>query len=696
MELRMITTQTTTTTTTRKMCLVGLFALACVANACAQIINEATMRQDIISTITSNNNKQITGVAHRNLMLRLVTFIQGGASGVTSDTSASANYIPFFKTTGSLGSSPFRVGIGTVGLGTAALSNHYLTIGAPNADDPIMSGHIRLGNNGGFGSGIQFDGSATGEGGSVTNYSGLVSLQSEKKAALSGIDSASVSGGKGVFIRSATGPIRLSTGSGNGISRMTIANSGLVGIGTTSPAYGLDVNTTFRSVGATYLGTSGAVGVRTTSPSDNHLMTIGTLSGTTSSYGHNLILGYKEELGSRYSGIMFDGGGSGLFTEVLNIGGSMILASPKKITIGGFSNGDSTAVIGQKGVFIRSTTGPIRFSTVGTGNGTPRMNISNAGNISVGLVSDAYKFNVAGDINTSTFYRIAGAKAAGTSTNWHLLYGKNESERIRLGGSNNTNEYNAFTHVFKDGGTKYADFTFGGTNLYAYGNMASFSESGIVFQDTLGALQNTTLAVRKFQLSTSWPTFGPKVTMDSIGRVGIGNTSPAYKADITGDLRTTTSAYFATSSGSVSIGTTSAGAKLEIATSNAQYPVGFAVQEATHATSRRAVGILGNYQLISDFAADGTRDFAIYNSLAATVPLSIKYGGNVGIGTASPAAGAIVDIVSTTGLVRPSSMTTTQANAIATKPEGGMYYDTTLKKMRFWNGSAYETITSAP
>ena len=47
-------------------------------------------------------------------------------------------------------------------------------------------------------------------------------------------------------------------------------------------------------------------------------------------------------------------------------------------------------------------------------------------------------------------------------------------------------------------------------------------------------------------------------------RLGINNVSPAYSLDLTGTARVTTSAYFATTSGSVGIGTTSPSTKLHV------------------------------------------------------------------------------------------------------------------------------------
>ena len=52
--------------------------------------------------------------------------------------------------------------------------------------------------------------------------------------------------------------------------------------------------------------------------------------------------------------------------------------------------------------------------------------------------------------------------------------------------------------------------------------------------------------------------------INTTGNFGFGNASPSYRVDITGTLRNTTSAYFATSSGNVGIGNVSASYKLDV------------------------------------------------------------------------------------------------------------------------------------
>jgi hypothetical protein len=105
------------------------------------------------------------------------------------------------------------------------------------------------------------------------------------------------------------------------------------------------------------------------------------------------------------------------------------------------------------------------------------------------------------------------------------------------------------------------------------------------------------------------------------------------------------------------------------------------------------------------FYIDGTLYGGIYSpngkSLAfqsgvttLTDAMTIDVYGNVGIGTASPDASAILDAQSTTKGVRFPNMTTTQKNAVATPAAGLVVFDTTLSKLCVYSGAAWQTITS--
>lgn len=82
-------------------------------------------------------------------------------------------------------------------------------------------------------------------------------------------------------------------------------------------------------------------------------------------------------------------------------------------------------------------------------------------------------------------------------------------------------------------------------------------------------------------------------------------------------------------------------------------------------------------------------------NVAATERIRVLSSGETGFGTSSPNTAALVDITSTTKGFLPPRMTTTQKNAISSPPAGLQVYDSTLNKMCFYNGSAWETITSS-
>jgi hypothetical protein len=66
----------------------------------------------------------------------------------------------------------------------------------------------------------------------------------------------------------------------------------------------------------------------------------------------------------------------------------------------------------------------------------------------------------------------------------------------------------------------------------------------------------------------------------------------------------------------------------------------------------------------------------------------------VGVGGAA-AASAILTATSTTQGFLPPRMTGTQRDAIASPAAGLMVYNSTTNKLNFYNGSAWEVVTSA-
>jgi hypothetical protein len=92
-------------------------------------------------------------------------------------------------------------------------------------------------------------------------------------------------------------------------------------------------------------------------------------------------------------------------------------------------------------------------------------------------------------------------------------------------------------------------------------------------------------------------------------------------------------------------------------------------------------------------AGDGS--FQIVDVVNTTTRLHISNTGNVGIGTTSPSASALLDVTSTTAGFLPPRMTTAQRDAISSPAAGLMVYNTSTNKLNFYNGTAWEAVTSA-
>jgi hypothetical protein len=78
-----------------------------------------------------------------------------------------------------------------------------------------------------------------------------------------------------------------------------------------------------------------------------------------------------------------------------------------------------------------------------------------------------------------------------------------------------------------------------------------------------------------------------------------------------------------------------------------------------------------------------------------TERVRIDRNGNVGIGTTAPEATAILHVASSTKGFLPPRLSTTQRNAITSPAEGLMIYNQTTNKLNFYNGTAWEAVTSS-
>jgi hypothetical protein len=207
-----------------------------------------------------------------------------------------------------------------------------------------------------------------------------------------------------------------------------------------------------------------------------------------------------------------------------------------------------------------------------------------------------------------------------------------------LSGTNATSIYttsnNKVNFRFWQSGVSYKNFNFDVTSLTAGSNI-TFTLPDL--SGTLALGTGTTNYVSKF---TGTNTIGNSLIFDNGTNVGIGNTNTSYTLDVSGSLRNTTSAYFATTSGSVGIGMTTAPYGIVSIKSNntsAYYGLNvFANGNAnfTYVNHDNSVGIIG-----TEFGVGGSHTPLTFQS-GGSERMRITSGGEVFIATTSNPVGA--------------------------------------------------------
>jgi len=396
-----------------------------------------------------------------------------------------------------------------------------------------------------------------------------------------------------------------------------VNNSGNVGIGTTSPAAKLDVQTSstnlslrlgntngtnwdFYSYNDTNLYINNTLGTKLTILNNNGNVGIGTTSPSamldiyhaTNGYASVGLQGYstaaKWFLTSGISGdtiqdfsISHNNDGTSPVFRLSNSTGAATFSSSVTATQYNISNSNQTISI--------ANTSDIQINAAAAGSnilfraaGDERMRITSTGNVGIGTTSPGAQLSIF-DTNNSRAYQMS--------------FGYGSTETFRLGNNNATGKF-TFTQLNNNNGFRITSSAPNATGIIFDINTSQFAVNG----DT--------------------------------GNVGIGTGTPNYKLHVSGNVyinetlfvnQLTTVEDSLIVYDNLGVGTTSPQSKLHVAAANDR--------AALRLQNTAAAKI---WEIIPSVPGVTNAGLSIFNVTDGAVPLYVSDGGNVGIGTTSP------------------------------------------------------------
>lgn len=313
------------------------------------------------------------------------------------------------------------------------------------------------------------------------------------------------------------------------------------------------------------------------------------------------------------------------------------------------------------------------FGSVGIGTTNPQSKLDVRGSViaaNTDFVNGATGSFVQiqqGAATGNTYSSIGAYQAGGVSSNSLIL--QNAGGNVGIGTTAPAAKLDVANATIRalDSNTQYPPAS--GKGL----EMLSLSGVGYIFEydRTLGAYGPLRLGGSNLQFETVG---GERMRIDSSGNVGIGNTSPLEKLNVTGTISTS---YSDTNYPKI---------RGQIYNSGDSGGLTFAAQGASNTTNGS-----GDIRFVTGDA----NSINVNTDATLTEKMRIKYNGYVGIGTTSP-QGAL-DISSTTSSFIPPRMTTAQRDAMTSVQDGSIIYNNTTNKLNIRENGVWNTLgTSLP
>ena len=316
--------------------------------------------------------------------------------------------------------------------------------------------------------------------------------------------------------------------------RFVIDTSGRVGIGTTTPG------TESTNARLALVGTGGQVASTLATSNSNAIASFRGWSST----GYSLAIGSVETTGFPYiQGVDYNGGAAAANLILQGYGGNVGIgtASPDALLtvagVGAFGDGSASAPsISNTGDLNTGFWFPAADTIAASTAGVERIRVISDGNVGIGTTTPTTKLHVATGSNdgisvTSTdgttlrgiFYNTAGNSIIiGTTTNHPVALYTNNAERISITAAGNVGIGNtspgAKLHVFGNNGV-FGTSAFFSTNSSTAG--IAISNNG-----TIGVIQGMTTATSAVSANIGLQVNG--------GNVGIGTSSPAALLTVNG------------------------------------------------------------------------------------------------------------------------------------------------------------------